>query len=354
MFANLANLISARKRAANYDGDYNQFSDLSIAASFDPLHHIFASYKVDPLVALKFLVEQLQVNNIRLSIRWSQVYETGKLNLGFYKPFLDYCLANSVEVVLNVGPIKTMRWPEEHIPTKLHKLVAKRDTITLAHPLAQPALSYLGELLTALKTEYKPKQLQNIVAWQADNELFNRFGQFELLISEEFEAETLKIISSEFPDAAIFINSSSTNDFKSIFNLLAASTGNFILGVNYYYSVPPIHRIPILRQLDNLILRKPFSISPAALSERASSAGYAIEVSELQGEPWWPQILTPGNSFQEFIFTLLRTQYLRPAGQLKIKARHWGIEDLICKFLTGNTTAEHQQIRDLIQAINSL
>lgn len=352
MFSDLINLIKAyRNRLKPQSELLNMLKDIEIGCSFDPFHQVFYEKNVDPLKTLEYIHKKLEINNIRLGIRWSKVDKGNKIDFTEYKPYFDYCFTNNINVVINVGPIKTMRWPEEHIPDKFKHSIKPKDTITIDHAIAEYAFRYLYNLLTYLKLEYS-NHFDKVFAVQGDNELFNRFGEFKVKISSEFEHEVIKIIAKTFPDKPIFINSAGLNDLKKIFDLLEGISGQRIVGINYYYKTAIHHRIPIINKLDNLIIKNLFAVSVSKLKRIAATKGYLVEVSELQGEPWWPNALTPGNKFNEFVFTLLRSKYLKPQNQSKLLVRYWGIEDFAAKFLTDSATKENIAIKDLIISIN--
>lgn len=332
MFLNLQSLIRS-----HFNRELN-ITDLEIGCSFDPLHQIFFEKDIQPIDVLKYIHRKLNIKNIRLSIRWNKVWD-----LDFYRKYLDYCLENNLKVVLNIGPLKVMRWPEEHIPEEFKSLLNKYEVINLNHKITKPSLDYLHKILEDIKPYSKI-----LIAIQADNELFNPFGEFSLKIQKDYELRVIEIINKFFQNIPIFVNSSGTNDIRNIFDLALNVSNQIIVGINYYYKTKYQHRIPILNKLDNLILRKPFSISPEKFKDLAEQKKYLIEVSELQGEPWWPNAKSPGNNFNEFVFTLQRTKFLKPNGQKTIVARYWGIEDFVSKFIDNSETLENQKIKDLI------
>lgn len=346
MVFNTANLLVSHTQTSDTENIVNK--GLKFACSFDPLHPIFEQKNINLLDALKFIHKELMIDNIRLAIRWNKVWENKEVNLDFYKKYFDYCYNNGIKIVLNIGPIKTMRWPEEHIPKELQHLVKRNETITLSSPIASESIDYLTKLIETFKEDYS-EHLDKIIAIQADNEAFNRFGKFRVLMSVEFEKEIFRIIQDKF-NLPILVNSSGFNDLKKIFNTISKES-DVILGINYYYKVPIQSRIPLINKLDNLIVSKAFLQSPNRLKRIAKKYNYRIEVTELQGEPWWPKALTPGNSFKEFVFTLRRVLYLKPKDQKDLFVRYWGIEDFASKFLIGEKTIEHEKIRDLILKI---
>lgn len=341
MFSDFINLVQSH---------LNSFKPLpnnlpiTLGCSFDPYHQIFFEQNIKPIEVLKYLNQELGINNIRIGLRWDMcVDEKGAVSLNNYREYLDYLKERKIEVVVNLGPIKVMRWPEEHIPEDLKKFVKRNQRIGLKSEIADYALEYLSEILELVK-----KEDLNIYAIQGDNELFNPFGQFQTRISMDFESKTLEIIKRFYPDCKIFVNSAGLNDFKKIFKLVDGLNNKIILGLNYYYKTTYHHRIPFINLLDFIFLRRPFTFSASHLKKQSTKKGYTIEVSELQGEPWWPNALQPGNSFRWFKFSVLRSNFLKPKDQDKILLRYWGIEDFVSKFLLNLYNQEHNLIKEFI------
>lgn len=329
----------------------DQFSDIEIGASFNPEHAEIYNNNQQPISVLKYIVEDLQIKDIRLAFRWN-LLDKGEFSFEYYKPYLDYCVQNSVNLVLNLGPIKTMRWPEEHIPESLTHLVAYKQTIDLEHPIALDALNHLRELCKYISSNYSD-HLDKFKIIQCNNEFQNRFGVYKFLISHRFEVECIKISKEYFPESKFLLNSNGLLDIIKILNIIRESKNTeFILGVNYYYKVGGQNRIPILNKVDGLFLSKYPYITPKSLRNLAAEYNFQVEVSELQGEPWLPDAPTPGNSFKEFVFELLRVKLIKPENQIKLLCRYWGVEDIISKTLSGKDTKDNAQILNLIKQIN--
>src|SRR5688572_12352758 len=105
-----------------------------IGGSFSPETYeqfdIWNNYQ--QLDALKLIIEELNVKYLRFSINWDKVLkEDGSVNLEFYREYLDYATANNVNLTLNIGPIKVMRWPEVHLPEKYSKRLKENPNVTL-------------------------------------------------------------------------------------------------------------------------------------------------------------------------------------------------------------------------------
>ena len=156
-------------------------SNVTIGASFSPEESEYKDLNRTQIIeALKVIHQTFGIKDIRLGIRWNKAVDAeGGLDLSYYKPFLDYCLKNNVSLTLNIGPIKTFRWPEDHVPqTVLEKLshtLQKGQTIKMQSELAKQAVAYLKELLNTLENSYSNEELKNIVMIQPENEAFKGF-----------------------------------------------------------------------------------------------------------------------------------------------------------------------------------
>jgi len=355
-----------------------EISQISIGCSFNPEHWIFYKDADSPyainndkhqgeivLKVAKFIVEDLKIKNIRLSIRWSEVYKNGEIDLTYYKDLFNYILSQDVKITLNVGPIKTMRWPEETVPEDiLLQLKSRPDKevfITAESELGQISLSYVHALLQKLKSEFTNEQLEKIETFQTNNEAFNKFGHFGWTMSDEFEMKVVEIVNQEFPNKRFLFNSAGRNDLnrvtKLVFKLankLNKPFTDFVIGYNYYFKVPQTAKNFILKYFDNLWIAIPGSMSTSKLKKLCKDKGFTIEVSELQGEPWLG-IDAPGNSLSDFLYSLIRCfqSILNLNDQKRSIIRYWGIEDLVVKKLKGENSKEHEKIFDLIKEINN-
>lgn len=329
----------------------DQFSDLEFGVSFNPEHSEIHKNNHEPLSILNFIVQDLKIRDIRLAFRWS-LLDKGEFSFEYYKPYLDYCVQNDVSLTLNLGPIKTMRWPEEHIPEAFRRLVDHKQTIDLEHPIAFHALNHLRELCKYLSTNYS-EHLDLFKTIQCNNEFQNRFGVYKFLISHSFEVECINIVKEFFPDSKILINSCALLNITEIINITnEIKNSEFVLGVNYYYKVGGQNKIPIINKFDGLFLSKVPFITPKILRKLALKYNFEVEVSELQGEPWLPDAPSPGNSYKEFLFELLRIKLVKPDNQNKLLCRYWGAEDIVSRTISGRGTEDNEQILNLVKLIN--
>ncbi|OGH39269.1 MAG: hypothetical protein A2905_00195 [Candidatus Levybacteria bacterium RIFCSPLOWO2_01_FULL_36_10] len=319
----------------------------------------------EALAALRFIVEQLKIKNIRLGIRWKKaVGQSGKTDTSFYDPYIAYCIKKEVNICLNVGPIKTFRWPEDHVPDqilkKLNATPGKGSIIKKDSHLAQEAVSYLYELLSLLTQKYKKEDLAKIRIIQPENEAFNSFGEHRWIMSEEYLMELVKIIHKFFPHVSILLNSAGYWDLGKIsgfYERILMKNPKFkdklISGFDYYYLFPPFSSIPLIGKLDLISINKIFTGDDCALNiKKSREAGFKIEITEVQMEPWG-KFVSPGASARELRFVLLRciNNILDPEGNSVV--RLWGIELLVKKILSNRLTAEEKEIVNIIKKINS-
>jgi len=372
MLSNLYNLYLAHKHSKLTNSEffkiYNEgLSKITIGCSFNPEHWVFDAVSKSEqdkenitLECAKFIIEELKITNIRLSIRWSKVYDGKKINFSYYEKLFKYFFGQNIDICLNLGPIKTMRWPEEQVPSivldNLENIPAHKKVLTSQDELVSKSKEYLILLLEFVSKHFTHEELEKISIVQANNECFNKFGEHGWIFSPILESEYINTIRAYFPDKKILLNSSGRNDMQRNLNLIEKTkipSNKFILGYNYYYKVPGQADNFVLKYLDNLILAMPLSIGTAKLIKLGQNQNFDIEVSELQGEPWM-HIKSPGNSVSEFRFALIRSinSMLNLNNNESSIIRYWGIEDIVSKKMLKQETGEQSKILELISSIN--
>ncbi len=326
---------------------------MQIGISFNPEHWQISEYSIEQKIKmLSYCVEDLGIKHVRVAIRWSDVFiDENNIDLKYYARILDYLLSRpEVRITLNVGPIKTMRWPEETLPSNYFDLAAA----TVGHSLTESeignkALDYLIQLFELLIQKY-PNLFDRLEAIQLDNEPFNKFGQFKLSLDREWILKTTQILDKFWPTAKVLFNSNGRRDLRSIVTLVNQAKIDFpkmswVIGINYYYQVPIQHRIPIIKNMDNLILTVPWDLSIAKLKNYAAKNNIELEVSELQGEPWL-SASSPGNSAAGFARALARATKVLSSDAGVI--RYWGIEYLLSKRAKNSLNSEQEAILNLL------
>jgi hypothetical protein len=315
------------------------------------------------LAGLKVVVEQLGIKDIRLGIRWSEVFIDEKIDLSFYKPFLKYCFKNKVNICLNLGPIKTFRWPEEHIPQqildKLNSRIKRYSKVDLNSEITTYAYEYLEQLIDKLKAEFTENELENINIIQLENEGFNRMGTFKLRMSSTYFKKIILKANKSFPNSKILVNSPGRFNLKAIIRLFTALkktyphlTGKLLIGYDYYYRTEFRDRFILTKLLDSLSFSLPWNISITKLLSLSNKHNFQTEITEAQFEPWG-KYLGPGNSSKDFKFMLLRCiKILNLDLNDQNIIRLWGIENFVKKIQNGEITGEHEGMMELIKEIN--
>ncbi|HXH23010.1 MAG TPA: hypothetical protein VNN10_13365 [Dehalococcoidia bacterium] len=340
------------------------FRNVALGASFAPEQWTGgAERRGASLAALDWLSRDLGIRHVRLGLRWQRVeWRRGHIDLSMYRPYLDYAFGNGLQVCLNVGPIRTFRWPEEHLPSWLPGFVQVPPDgarIRAGTPLTEAASDYASRLLEALTREYGAERLSSLPAVQTENEPFYRFRTHRWVLDEDYVLECIRRLNSVFPRSLILVSSAGRLDFgpiQDLFSKLLAEgdeyRGRLVMGFDYHYKTPQRDSFPVIRWTDPITFQRVGYQTCDENREMARSLGYAIEVTEGQAEPFG-HLSEPGNSARHFRFMLLRCagRVLLPEQPSLI--RIWGVEEMAKKVLSGETTPEHEAIFDLVRRINA-
>jgi hypothetical protein len=315
----------------------------------------------EPLRALDFCTRELGLNEARLGIRWDRVAQAdGSVDLRPYRPYLDYCFSHGLNLCLNVGPIRTFRWPEDRVPpfvlSSLARVPAHGETIEWGSPLAAAAMSYLDVLVDQLLAEYG-SQIAHLASIQPENESFQSFDRNAWSVSSGYMTNLIYELNQRLPDVPVLVTSAGrpalaeiTDIFEDLLGKGERFQGRLVSGFDYYYATPRHDEIPLHRYIDPIALAFHFPSAKTCAANIADSraAGFRIEVSEGQAEPY-AQVTAPGNSVQDFRFMLLRcAENALDPEQMSI-LRIWGVEELAKKALANQTTEQHEEIFDLIR-----
>lgn len=306
-------------------------------------------------------IERWGIKQVRLGIRWSQaVNEKGEIDLSFYRPYFEKCLRSNFDICLNFGPIKTFRWPEEHIPEYFLKenpgITDLNSVVSSETELAHVAINYLAELIPALKSEFGPELSSRVKIVQPDNEPFNPFGQYKLMMGQDYLTQTTLQIHEAFPESRILINSSGSTDTRIIGNFFQKLgkenphlKSQFLFGYDYYYQIGEIPNLPLIDYVDSVALAETFIGQVLGMGLRLGSISGEVTEIQLEG---WGRYTEPGNSVKHFRFALLRCLEKILSKERKPLVRIWGAEKLAKKAIQKETTDEHRQIIQHIQMIN--
>lgn len=339
----------------------HKLARLKLGGSFSPeqVHYLNGETdeKSSPTEAQKIIVEDLDITDLRLGIRWSHaMFQNHKVNLAYYRPYIDYCLSKDVNLCLNVGPIKTFRWPEQHIPYFLKdNLPRKGAVITPDMEIAKTAMEYLDLLLHQLTSEYGADLRKNTSIVQLENEPLVPYGEFEWTMSADYFQKVNSIAKPYFPNSKFLINTGPfiVEPVSGLLNQLSKDGIKPLYGVDYYYKIDDhtnsnnwIMQLPLLGSLDLLTISKIFGRSIQPKNMHLSD----IEVTEGQFEGWGKHP-TPG--IRGFRYLLLRCMdNIFDANANNMLIRLWGLEAFAQKIMRGEDTENHKQIVQLMHAIN--
>jgi hypothetical protein len=318
--------------------------------------------------ALREAVEGIGMADVRLGLRWNHLCPDGNAFSDFYAPYLEYCLASSRvrELCLDIGPIKTFRWPEVHVPEAVlastDPLPAQGAVIEPGSTLAERSLEHAERTLDYLATNFAAGGTRLSFCF---NEPFHPFGPLGWTMSEGYLEHVIQAVRrSTFADASFVLSSSEGSDLERIAAFIAgqverdpALRGRFASGYNYYPFTPPPVDAPFIG--DWLVALRRWWYSPRRSAARNWSrarnpfGGYRIEVSEAQCEPWGRE-QRPGNSLVLYQHILAECiDHILEPGQAESAIRMWGIEHQLQRAATASG-AKNRAILELTRAINAL
>lgn len=132
---------------------------------------------------------------IRLPAYWNEVDDTGYAQL-------DWMMAESAKagqpVVLTVG-MKSLGWPEFYVPDALQPAAGAADgsDITIDPDLRSAALVFVEDVVARYRSN------PQLVAWQVENEPFNRAGPQKWWLGQEFVSQEIKAVKALDPKPVI-------------------------------------------------------------------------------------------------------------------------------------------------------
>ncbi len=316
-------------------------------------------------------VEDLGMTDVRLGLRWSNLApDTDALN-DFYEPYLDYCFASPLvrTVSLDIGPIKTFRWPELHVPQRvldrLKVTPARGATITPDDELAQISFEHAERTVEYLARRYggaKPVTF-------SFNEPFHGYGPQRWMMSPAYLVRMVEIIraSTAFRDACFLVNSAGGADLDQIaafIDLLRARypevRDRLTSGVSMYTFVPPYvwFRRPVLQDILAHIQQPTRNwygeVAKNLRRARDPERGFPIEITEAQAEPFGP-LKQAGDSlaYYQHVLSECMERILNPA-QRDTTIRMFGAEYQLARRFAGTATEGNEAILGLTRAINHL
>ena len=306
------------------------------------------------------IVDTFGLKHIRTDIRWSySEKERNTVDLSTYKPLLDILLAKpDLNLCLNIGPIKTLGWPEEHLPSWLPHVETppQRYTIRVEDPIAQYSLEYLETLCTSLKTEYG-SALDSVQQIQLNNEPFNPMGKHKWTMSYEYQTALHRIAWKHFPGKTFLWNSAGRLQLRQSVRSITQIQKELpeiktCVGYDHYYNNGELLHLPLVEHFDSINFGRfwlDWRITKLFRELKKHNIGF--EITEAQLEPWGI-IKTPGNSLHDLQFMLLRLwNNFLPNPHESLTIKYWGIETLAQAFLDNNTNPGQGDIIEFFQSV---
>jgi hypothetical protein len=331
----------------NWLNDFKTNYDyIVVGASFDPqrFENIESAKQ-----ALDFLITKLKVKDIRFWVRWNIVGDI--IDLDFYNPFFEILVKYNVTLCLNLGPIKTARWPEIHLPQKyekdLNQLSKFPKTANPNSEIFKTGLEYLDRLCLKLSNDF-PNLIKITKIVQANNEAFNPFGIPKILLPLEFELQSQKIIKKYFKDSDVLNNSAGRYQLNQLLNVSKIVDYKCVFGFDYYYLIPANNYF-LLNYLEAFSFGFPFNPSINYFLRRINNTKHYFEFTEVQIEKWG-KVTKTANNIQNIKYVFSRLAPYKPHSQKNLVLRLWGVEDLIKEYFRNSK--EHIRIVDLISKIN--
>ena len=383
---------------------------IELGCTFSPEHFVLLAPEVTPDQVVAILKELL-IKKVRFTMRWDRcLNEDFEIDLSFYEPWLTAFAQAGFELTLSLGPIKTPRYPESFVPTKVIEflqfvssqtvqknkinisqltetfgeafikqvpdqillqirekgfLPRQQQVVTAESPLALFSLEYLEKLLPALQ-KLLGTDLSSIKMFNPENEFRNPFGTGKYIMSLDYMIEVCKRIISIKPDAAFLLNSAgiSNSTTSALEQSVSGATvlqeafpgTEFTIGLDLYEEQDLVGMIPMLNFHPDTITGLLVMYHGGLLKNVAKNLeelDIHFEATELQFERWGePKRKYPPGAVYHLQYMLLRflTTFL---GNSQQTVRLWGIEQFIKKYVNNPNAAETQALRQLIVAINS-
>jgi len=337
---------------------------LTLGGSFAPEEWFYDRPPTPEIMqAFDLAVKDLGLRRMRMGIRWSRADRNGRPpELESWHPLLDYAFTNRVEVCLNLGPIRTFRFPEEQPPGRLLNDPAAIPPVgarvRLEDRMAQEALTYLDLVMAKLHSQYG-SGLSNVPMIQLENEPYYPLGEHRWQMTQPYMLEVAERVIAGMPGRSLLVTSAGRLNLDSIRALFEALLrrhpelrGRLASGFDFHYRTPARQSYPLIRYLDQVGYATPFAPSLVRNIWDSRDMGYDIEVTEGQMEPF-AQFPQPGNEARDLRYMILRCldHVLDPERPALI--RLWGVEFLTSRMLRGDLTQEHRDIIEIIQHINN-
>jgi len=228
------------------------------------------------------ILNDLKPEYLRLPIYWQDIeQEPGKFTFSYYDWMIDQAGQRGVKIILVIGR-KTPRWPECNLP----EWVNKKDLESQKQPV-------LDEI-TKIVERYKDRP--SLYAWQVENEPFLNFGECPLMGGDFLDKEIARVRSLDLGHPIIVTDSGELSYW------VQAAKRADIFGTTMYLIVHSQRWGYLTYHLPHQFFWLKANIVHLLYP------GRPITVSELQAEPWGPNLLY-AISVDEMMKTMDFTQF---------------------------------------------
>ncbi|MDP2820679.1 MAG: endo-1,4-beta-xylanase [bacterium] len=207
------------------------------------------------------ILDDLGAKKIRLSADWDLIEaNSGEYNFNDLDWQINEAEKRDVELILTIG-LKTLRWPECHIPEWAKNLTDKEKEEKITTLVKEIVLRY--------------KDNSSVKLWQVENEIFFPFGDCPKISKDFFEKEIQLVMDLDKSGKPILI----TDSGEFSFWLNSAKYGDLV-GTSMYRNA----------WFGEFNLSVPYPFPPIFYSRRADLVKTFFDkkviVTEFQAEPW--------------------------------------------------------------------
>src|SRR3989344_2296708 len=252
-------------------GSTSQAKEVRWGVNFSAKHA--AALGLNWQVVYTALLDELQVKRLKVSLDWDSLEsERGTFSFANADWFVAEAEQRNAQLILVVG-MKTMRWPECHLPEWAKGLPKEEQQQEIL------------ELLEALVARYKDAPA--LAKWQVENEPLFKFGDCPW-VDRKFLEKEVELVKSLDADHPIVMSDSGELSFW----IRAARIGDVVSTTMY--------RKVWFHEIDRYVTY------PLPAVFYARKAGYIdtffgkeVIVGELQAEPWGPGRLLYDTTMEE-------------------------------------------------------
>lgn len=254
-----------------FAGSASQAQNIAWGVNFSKAHT--TALGLDWRVLYSTLLDDLEVRHIKLSLDWNELEpERGRFSFEDADWQVAEAEKRGAKLLLVVG-MKTMRWPECHMPewaSGFSKREQQKEILAL---------------LEAVVKKYKDSP--SLLAWQVENEPLLKFGRCPWRDRKFLERE-VELVKSLDPSHPVIVSDSGELSFW----IQAGRIGDMVSTTMY--------RKVWFHEIDRYV---EYPLPPVFYERKAKYIDVLFEkeviVGELQAEPWGPGKLLYGTTIEE-------------------------------------------------------